>query len=214
MKYIVMECHFSYAILLDEQGRFYKAANRNYEVGQRVSDPVIINVIGAKRRGRRRSIRALVALLLVVLLIFGGAFCHFYVFDSASIVMSVNPDIKIVVNRAGNVTKIQALDKDAEVLIKGFDAKGRELESVVADLIRMLDEQGYLENGAHIRFTVNAWDDDDAERVAKELRFVLTYSIDKDSGVTVEIDDGEDLWSTTPQGDWREEDDDDDDDDD
>ena len=31
MKYIVMECHPSFAVLLDEDGRFIKAANLNYE---------------------------------------------------------------------------------------------------------------------------------------------------------------------------------------
>ena len=40
MSYIVMECHSSYAILLDEEGRFLKAANLHYQVGQKVCDPV------------------------------------------------------------------------------------------------------------------------------------------------------------------------------
>ena len=168
MKYIVMECHFSYAVLLDEDGRFYKAANRGYEVGQRVSDPVIIDVISAKRRGRRRTLRALVAFLILCSLIFGGVFCHFFIFESASIVMSVNPDIKIAVNRAGKVTKLQALDNDASVLIEDFDAKGRDLESVVSDIIRLLGEKGYLESGAHVRFAVSAHDDDDAEKANRD----------------------------------------------
>ena len=42
MSYIVMECHSSYAILLDEEGRFLKAANLHYQVGQRVYDPVLM----------------------------------------------------------------------------------------------------------------------------------------------------------------------------
>ena len=42
MSYIVMECHSSYAILLDEEGRFLKAANLHYEVGQTVYDPVLM----------------------------------------------------------------------------------------------------------------------------------------------------------------------------
>ena len=42
MNYIVMECHSSYAVLLDEEGRFLKAANLHYEVGQTVYDPVLM----------------------------------------------------------------------------------------------------------------------------------------------------------------------------
>ena len=40
MKYMVMECHLSYAVVLDEEGRFLKVANRHYEVGQTVSEVV------------------------------------------------------------------------------------------------------------------------------------------------------------------------------
>lgn len=34
MSYIVMECPPAYAVLLDEEGRFLKAANLHYEVGR------------------------------------------------------------------------------------------------------------------------------------------------------------------------------------
>ena len=40
MKYLVMECRPGYAVLLDEEGRFLKAANRNYQVGQTVTEVV------------------------------------------------------------------------------------------------------------------------------------------------------------------------------
>ena len=42
MSYMVIECRRSYAILLDEEGRFLKAANLHYKVGQTVSDPVLM----------------------------------------------------------------------------------------------------------------------------------------------------------------------------
>lgn len=42
MKYMVMECRPSYAILLDEEGCFKKAANLHYEVGQIVEEPVLM----------------------------------------------------------------------------------------------------------------------------------------------------------------------------
>ena len=43
MSYLVMECHPGYAVLLDEEGRFLKAANLRYEVGQTVYNPVLVN---------------------------------------------------------------------------------------------------------------------------------------------------------------------------
>ena len=42
MKYLVMELHPAYAVLLDEQGRFLKAANLGYSVGQQVEKPVLL----------------------------------------------------------------------------------------------------------------------------------------------------------------------------
>lgn len=60
MNYLVMECHPGYAILLDEEGRFLKAANLHYKVGQTVRDPVLMRTERRRRRagsaaGSRRS---------------------------------------------------------------------------------------------------------------------------------------------------------------
>lgn len=71
MKYIVMECHFSYAVLLDENGRFLKAANRGYQVGQTVYDPVLVGDYNYRHRPPViRIIARIVGLLLLVLAIF------------------------------------------------------------------------------------------------------------------------------------------------
>ena len=40
MKYLVMETHPAYAVVLDEEGRFLKAANLRYQVGDTVQDIV------------------------------------------------------------------------------------------------------------------------------------------------------------------------------
>ena len=48
MSYVVMECHPGYVVLLDEEGRFLKAANLRYEVGQTVYDPVLMKEGPAK----------------------------------------------------------------------------------------------------------------------------------------------------------------------
>ena len=46
MNYLVLETHPAYAVLLDERGRFVKAANRGYRVGDRVQDPVLLQAAG------------------------------------------------------------------------------------------------------------------------------------------------------------------------
>ena len=42
MRYLVMECHTSYAVLLDECGCFVRAANLCYQVGETVEEPVLL----------------------------------------------------------------------------------------------------------------------------------------------------------------------------
>lgn len=42
MKCLVMETFNSYAVLLDEEGRFVKSGNPNYEIGDTVANPVLI----------------------------------------------------------------------------------------------------------------------------------------------------------------------------
>ena len=44
MKYLIMECHMAYAVVLDEDGRFLKAANMDYEVGQTVDTLSLIHI--------------------------------------------------------------------------------------------------------------------------------------------------------------------------
>ena len=62
MNYLVMETKRSYAVLLDQEGRFLKAANLHYQVGQTVTDPVLLReksekgrLIPPVRRGRGGS---------------------------------------------------------------------------------------------------------------------------------------------------------------
>ena len=75
MKYIVMECHYSYAVLLDRNGKFVKAANMGYKVGETVEDPVLIKVPSKKLVIFRALFRALIFVLLFALLLWGLHSC-------------------------------------------------------------------------------------------------------------------------------------------
>ena len=44
MTYLVMETKFSYVILLDENGKFFYGANLGYELGQKIEDPILLEV--------------------------------------------------------------------------------------------------------------------------------------------------------------------------
>ena len=69
MKYIVMECHIGYAVVLDEDGRFLKVANRNYQVGIIIRRIVSCDLSGIFTR-IRRSLRICILCLCEVKCIF------------------------------------------------------------------------------------------------------------------------------------------------
>ena len=52
MKYLVMETHPAYAVVLDEQGRFLKAANLHYQVGETVEEVVELRLPPPRQRLR------------------------------------------------------------------------------------------------------------------------------------------------------------------
>ena len=59
MSYLIMECAASYAVALDEEGRFVKVPNLGYEVGQRLDDVVMLEaeVLSFEQARPRRARR-------------------------------------------------------------------------------------------------------------------------------------------------------------
>ena len=68
MKYMVMECHPGYAVVLDEEGHFRKVANLQYETGQIVTDIIEMQLPQKKKRSRwMYSLAAMAACFVLVL---------------------------------------------------------------------------------------------------------------------------------------------------
>ena len=72
MSYLVMECHPGYAVLLDEEGRFLKAANLRYKIGQTVYDPVLMKETPEKERHTIRWVSSGIAAIAACFLLFFG----------------------------------------------------------------------------------------------------------------------------------------------
>ena len=67
MKYLVMETHPAYAVLLDQSGRFLKAANLNYHVGDTVMDIIELSPSPDSGQKRIRLLRRMTGSLTAVL---------------------------------------------------------------------------------------------------------------------------------------------------
>lgn len=154
MQFLVIELHPAYAVLLDQEGRFVRAANLGYTVGQRVSDPVLL----AEQTRRRRwpGIAATLAACLAVAL--GVLYYVNYLLPFSSIFLSINPQVQIDVNRRGAVVRVIALNDDAEVLLAGYQGRGKDQLTVTEELIDRAIALGYLSPGGSVTIDIDAPD--------------------------------------------------------
>lgn len=116
MKYMVMECHPGYAVVLDEEGHFRKVANLQYETGQIVTD-IIEMQLPQKKKGSRwmYSLAAMAACLVLVLTSVLQTDRTAY----ASVYIMINPEVRMDVNRKDVVVGLEGANADGEALIKG-----------------------------------------------------------------------------------------------
>lgn len=100
MKYLVMECHLSYAVVLDEEGRFLKVANRHYEVGQTVTEVIEMQIPQAVpvKKKTNKWIYSLASMAACLVLMVTGVL-QINQMPYASVYMTINPEVRIDVNR-------------------------------------------------------------------------------------------------------------------
>lgn len=176
MKYMVMECHLSYAVVLDEDGRFLKAANLHYEVGQTVTDIVEMRQPGPQKKSKKvtgwvYSLAAMAAcLILVVASVFQTGQMTY-----GSVYLTINPAVRIDVNRSDVVVNLEGTNEDGRTLIKDYLYKRKDLELVMDELADRAIDMGYLHEGGQITLTLDA---DDDEWIASR-RSTLPARLDK-----------------------------------
>ena len=177
MTYLVMECHYGYAIVLDTQGRYLKVANRNYLVGQQVTDVIPFEAPKKQINARRwANIGALAACLcvavslwLVMLLPFG------------TVRLQINPDVLLTVNRLDFVIDAEGLNADGNALLQGFDYKRMKLPQVSDALADRATAEGYLTEDGAILVTVTCrnerWRTETEEALVAELRHHMNGTV-------------------------------------
>lgn len=151
MKYLVMECHDAYAVLMDENARCVHAANLHYTVGQTVTDPVLMqDDVPQSNHQIRRKILMRCAAAAACLLIAGGAGFGYYLRNlktRSTIMMSSDLKIMIELNSRGNVVCIKSDQPDVQAMLDQYDARYKSKLDVVRDLIELEKEQGILTEG-------------------------------------------------------------------
>ncbi|MBM6915825.1 hypothetical protein H6B33_10470 [Gemmiger formicilis] len=187
MKYIVLERHPGYVVVLDEEGRFLKAADRQYQVGQQLD--AILPMRPPRRRGRAILFPALTAAACLVLLALSAV--RMAQMPYASVYMTINPQVRIDVNRRDTVLTVEGTNPDGEVLTEGYEGRGKALEQVMDELTDRAVEMGWLHPGGQITLTLDAEDGDWVAAHSDSLPAHLNEYLSETLQVTIRVDGGE-----------------------
>ena len=189
MKYMVMECHTGYAVLLDEEGRFWKAADLHYEVGQTVENPLLMKQ--PQPSGRRRITRlvssTVAAAAACLFLIFGFSYYQNYLRIYSSIYLSINPEVQMDLNRYGNVVRLTGTNEDGAKLLEGYSGRGKDKLTVADELIDRAIEMGFLSEGGQVSFFIDSPEDALFQEYGTELRTEINEHLDGRITITIEI---------------------------
>lgn len=188
MTYLVMESATSYAVLLDENGRFVKSANLGYEIGDTVTNPVLmldtpLEKINGRSKVMNRVIATVVAIAAMVLLVFGVNYYQQSVTPYSSIFMAINPEVEMVLNKSGDVIDMNGINADGHTLLEKYKQTSKDKSVIANEIVNRAIEMGYLADGGRVSIAIDTPDQALFEQYGAELRRVfegrdsITFSI-------------------------------------
>ena len=169
MNYLVMEVHPAYAVVLDEEGRFLKAANLRYQVGDTVQHIVELHRPRKKRPALWMPLSGLAGLAACLCLVFFGYYQPNFT-PYGALRIQINPDVELTLSRTDRVLELEGLNEDGQALIEGYDYHGKDREDVTGALVERAIDQGYLSGGETVSITVTSSDADWQAREEQEAR--------------------------------------------
>ena len=172
MKYLVMETHPAYAVVLDEDGRFLKAANLRYQVGDTVQDIVELRTPQKKLAPPWNPLSGLAAAAACLCLVFFGWYQPNYT-AYGTLRIQINPDVEMTVSRTDRVLDLEGLNADGEDLIEEYDYQGKDRETAANELVERAIDMGYLSDGETVSITVSSTDADWQAREETQVRAQL-----------------------------------------
>lgn len=154
-----MEVHPAYAVVLDEEGRFLKAANLRYQVGDTVRDIVELRRPKEKRPALWKPLSGVAGLAACLCIVFFGYYQPNFT-PYGALRIQINPDVELTLSRTDRVLELEGLNADGQVLIEGYDYGGKDREDVTEELVERAIGLGYLSDGETVSITVTSSDAD------------------------------------------------------
>ena len=154
-----MEVHPAYAVVLDEEGRFLKAANLRYQVGDTVRDIVELRRPREKRPALWKPLSGVAGLAACLCLVFFGYYQPNFT-PYGALRIQINPDVELTLSRTDRVLELEGLNEDGQSLIAGYEYSGKDREDVTGELVERAIDMGYLSGGETVSITVTSADAD------------------------------------------------------
>lgn len=188
MTYLVMETFNTYAVLLDEEGRFVKSANPGYEIGMTIKNPVLMRDKPLeKRKTPSRLIAGIAAIAAMIALFFGVNFYQNNFVGHTSIFLAINPEVEMVLNKNGGVIEVNGANEDGIQLVEDFETASTDKIVVANELVDRAIEMGFLSEGGRVSIGIDTPD----QVLFEEYGFELRQALDERISIVIEITDVE-----------------------
>ncbi|GEM_PF-3259958 len=162
MKYIVVELHTGYAVLMDENALFVRAANLGYEVGQTVESPVLEEI--SEKHGRNIIIYRVLASAAACFALVTGLFVYqrnYAVYSTITISASAD-EICLRVNRKGEVLTAESINSDTQ-LLENYDPHGKDKITAAEEIVQKAISMGCINDGDTVSFYIDTPENDYTE---------------------------------------------------
>jgi hypothetical protein len=170
---MVMERHKGYAVLMSEDSQFVKAADLHYEVGQTVTDPVIMaSDDNSPSAVRRTVIKIAAAAACIAVTVFSG-----YQFYSRNMtdyirISSSAAGIEIHVDKSGSVVALTSDTPYGKEIIRQYRKQNisrSDRADVANELLAIQIKQGYIPQGDTIELYVDADNTNELDSYRNEI---------------------------------------------
>ena len=167
MKYIVVECHAGYAVLMDENALFVRAANLGYEVGQTVESPVLEE--SPRKQGKNIIIYRVVAAAAACMVLVTGFFVYqrnYAVYSKITISASAD-EICLQVNRKGEVLTAESINNSGSQLLEDYDPHGKDKITAAEEIVQKAVSMGSISDGDTVSLYIDTPENDYTEYKAE-----------------------------------------------
>ena len=187
MKYMVMECHPGFRVVLDENGSFVKAVNMHYEVGQTVENIIPLD-IQKKEEKKPLKLKYFITAIAACFVIVITSLMSLSNKTVVSVYLTINPEVRIDINKKDEVVNLVGVNRDGKDLISGYEYKKKNLDIVMDELIDRAIEMDYLHEGGKVTLTLDGdekWITEKGEGISNSLNETFNSAW----SVTIEVED-------------------------